>query len=186
MQPQVLWAQREDVLFVTVGVWDMQQESVDCTADQITISGVSGKDQTHHSTTLEFYAPVDPESVKSVKSAGNVTFFIKKAESGAYWPRLLKGKGKNPHWLKTDFARWKDEDEEEVVDNAAAPSAGPSGMGDMDFASMMQSMGGGVPGMPAGMEGMDFSKMASSMGAGEDFTAQDSDDDDDEMPSLAE
>jgi prostaglandin-E synthase len=42
-----------------------------------------------------------------------LSFVIQKKEQDeAYWPRLLKASGK-PHFLKTDFARWKDEDDEE-------------------------------------------------------------------------
>jgi prostaglandin-E synthase len=42
----------------------------------------------------------------------SVEFSLRKKESGPFWDRLLKEKTKL-HWIKTDFNRWKDEDEME-------------------------------------------------------------------------
>jgi hypothetical protein len=52
----------------------------------------------------------------------------------SYWPRLLKNRVKLGY-LKTDFSRWKDEDEEDDDTNEAANS-----LGGMDFSSLL---GGG-------------------------------------------
>lgn len=38
-----------------------------------------------------------------------IEFALEKKEPG-FWERLLSEKGKY-HWLKTDFNKWKDEDE---------------------------------------------------------------------------
>ena len=71
-------------------------------------------------------------------SARGAVFVIQKKEAGPYWPRLVKA-SKKPHWLQTDFSKWKDEDED-------AP-AEEDPMGGMDFSQF----GGGVrPGAPAG------------------------------------
>lgn len=36
---------------------------------------------------------------------------LEKKEKG-YWDRLLKGKGKTPQYIKVDWSKWVDEDEE--------------------------------------------------------------------------
>ena len=154
---------------------------------------------------MDFYAPVDEATIKCVKSAGNVVFFINKKDSAPYWPRLLKQAGKSPHWLKTDFARWQDEDfeEEAAPEN---PMGGMGGPGGMDMASMMGGMGGmggapggmdmasmmgGMGGAPGGMDfskfgDMDFSKMAESMGNDPNAVMPDSDDEDEEPVTAVE
>jgi hypothetical protein len=57
----------------------------------------------------------------------------KKADDQQYWPRLSKDKTKLPY-LRTDFSRWVDEDEQHEQEDQ-----------------------GGMQGFP-GMEGMDFSQ----------------------------
>ena len=39
-------------------------------------------------------------------------FILQKKEEGPYWPRLLKD-SKKVHWLKANWNKWKDEDDEE-------------------------------------------------------------------------
>ena len=44
-----------------------------------------------------------------------VTFMIKKLETGPYWERLLATKVKQP-WLRIDFKNWVDEEDEPEED----------------------------------------------------------------------
>jgi hypothetical protein len=77
----------------------------------------------------------------------------KKDVEQEYWPRLTKEKSKNAY-IKTDFSKWVDEDEQEETNPAAAMDD------EMNFGGM--DMGGGIPGMPGGMPGlgdMDFSQV---------------------------
>lgn len=67
----------------------------------------------------------------------NLSFIIYKKGKHGFWPRLLKDKSK-PHFLKTDFAKWKDEDDEEEE----AGAEGQDAFGGMDFSSIMNSAGG--------------------------------------------
>jgi len=41
-----------------------------------------------------------------------IEFALEKKDGGPFWDRLIKEKNKY-HWLKTDFNKWKDEDESE-------------------------------------------------------------------------
>ena len=45
----------------------------------------------------------------------NIELFLVKKESGPFWPHLLKQKLKQ-HWLKVDFTKWKDEDDDSDVE----------------------------------------------------------------------
>ena len=71
---------------------------------------------------------------------------LKKDHKSEYWPRLTKEKVKNA-FLKTDFSKWVDEDEQDG--EAAIPAEDPD----------MGGMGGGMPGMGGGM---DFEKASVS------------------------
>ena len=62
----------------------------------------------------------------------------KKDLKSEYWPRLTKEKVKNA-FLKTDFSKWVDEDEQNGDTAIAEDAPGPDmGMGGMD------GMGGGM------------------------------------------
>lgn len=39
---------------------------------------------------------------------------VQKAE-GEWWKRLLRGEGKTPHYVKVDWDKWVDEDEDEGI-----------------------------------------------------------------------
>jgi len=89
-----------------------------------------------------------------------------------YWPRLLK-ETKKVHFLKTDFDKWVDEDEQEA---RADDDYGNFGMND-----------------DGGLGGIDFSKLGTAGGMGETpdmedagtgAGADDDDDDSDDMPDL--
>lgn len=75
---------------------------------------------------------------------------FKKERQSEYWPRLTKEKVKNA-FLKTDFSKWVDEDEQDGV--IAEESSDMGGMGEMGG---MGGMGGGMGG------GMDFEKASVS------------------------
>ena len=47
---------------------------------------------------------------------------VMKTESGPFWGRLLKAPGKPPHFVKVDWSKYKDEDDEEKESGAKWPS----------------------------------------------------------------
>jgi hypothetical protein len=120
---------------------------------------------------------VDPEDVKQSTTARTITLRIAKKEDGPYWPRLLKAAGKPAPYIKVDWDRWVDEDEEAEDDMAGFEQMGGGGMGGGgmgDMASMMQGMGGGggmgdMASMMGGMGGgggMDMASLMAQMGQG--------------------
>ncbi|KAJ1911215.1 p23 chaperone protein wos2 [Tieghemiomyces parasiticus] len=157
LYPEVLWAQRTDVIYLTINVSDITVKTLDIQADRIKFEGTQG-DKTY-AFDLELFDKLNPEESKKAVSARAIRLILAKAEDKEYWPRLQKDK-KKPHFLKTDFDLWKDEDEEDE-EPAGAAGGGMPDFGGMDFSSLggmggMGGMGGGMPDLSslAGMGGM--------------------------------
>ncbi|KAK1689831.1 HSP20-like chaperone [Colletotrichum godetiae] len=163
--PEVLWAQRssssdasKNFVYLTITVPDVPKSSlkVDLKPTGLSFSGTSDSLKRSYAVDLELYAEIDPAESKVNHTGKNVEFKLQKKElKEEYWPRLLK-EAKKVHFLKTDFDKWVDEDEQ---DEAA----------EEDF-SQFGGMGG-MPGM-AGMEGLG------------DMEDEEDEEDDDDMPAL--
>lgn len=142
MIPNVLWAQRQDKLYLTIEVDGCKDVSIKFEDNTLHFSGMSGL-KVNYDFTIEFFNQIDPEKSKYAVSSRHIPMVIvKKDGSGPYWPRLLKDKTK-VHWLKTDFEKWRDEDDSEGEESNSK---------DMQFENMM-NMGdyaNGMPGMPGG------------------------------------
>ncbi|KRX39383.1 putative Xaa-Pro aminopeptidase 3 [Trichinella murrelli] len=111
VQATVLWAQRKNYIFLTVCVEDCKDPKVDITEDKFTFRGIGGTDKTPHHCEIEFYEKVDPNSVRRIISDRQLEFVINKLNNdGAFWPRLMKNKGRH-WWCKVDFNKWRDEDD---------------------------------------------------------------------------
>jgi len=129
LHPPVEWAQRKDLLYVTVRVEDSKGAKIEITDDKLFISGTGGPAKSPFECVVEFYKEIDSSKVKRGSSDRCIEFMIPKKETGSFWPRLLKSTTKQ-HWLKVDFNKWKDEDDESDVENA------------WDMNDMMGKMGG--------------------------------------------
>ncbi|SLM35187.1 HSP20-like chaperone [Lasallia pustulata] len=189
--PEVLWAQRssktdaeKNVIYLTISAPDVSPQStkIDLKPTSLTFTGHSETKKTTYHVELEFYAEIDPENSKKNHSPRDVEFVLRKKDmEEKYWPRLLK-ESKKVHFLKTDFDKWVDEDEQEAVAE------------DLDFG------GGGMPGMPGmggmggmggddgGFGGIDFSKLgmggAGGMPGMEGLGDMEGGDEDEDMPEL--
>mmetsp|Transcript_18323 Transcript_18323/g.30782 ORF Transcript_18323/g.30782 Transcript_18323/m.30782 type:complete len:176 (+) Transcript_18323:233-760(+) len=115
--PNVLWAQRKNTLLLTVQLVDCPDPVIDlCPEGKVDYQGVKQSDSTVHGFDLELFGGINPEETKISKTLRNTFLVIKKSEEG-HWPRLLKAKGKTPNFLKLDFDKWVDEDDEEDEGN---------------------------------------------------------------------
>lgn len=165
MFPEVLWAQRsnkdvaaKNIIYLTVKITDPEDLKIDLTAESLKLTCKS--DGNPYNLDLEFFEKIDPDNSKiDSKSSGNhVSMILRKlVAQEEYWPRLTKEKIRLPY-LKTDFDKWVDEDEQDAKESddedlgpMAGGPGGPGGPGGMDFSSLMQGAGGAA--------GMDFSKM---------------------------
>jgi len=137
LAPEVLWAQRENLIYLTIQVSDISDPVIKLDSKKLHFKGKGEQEQRTYEVELEFLEEVDPEASKQQLTARNLSFLIYKKGKHGYWSRLLKDKSK-PHFLKTDFAKWRDEDDEE---EDASPE-GQDAFGGMDFSSIMNSAGG--------------------------------------------
>ncbi|KAL8765455.1 MAG: hypothetical protein Q9209_007482 [Squamulea sp. 1 TL-2023] len=193
--PEVTWAQRssssdpeKNYIYLTIAAPDVPKVDVDLKPTSLTFTGHSDTKKTTYHVELEFYAEIDVDNSKTHHTSRDVSFVLRKKElKEEYWPRLLKD-SKKMHFLKTDFDKWVDEDEQD-----GAPDDAMAGMG---------GMGGGMPGMEGmggmggdgGFGGIDFSKLGGGAGGMPDMgdmpdmgeAGDDDDDDDEEMPALEE
>ncbi|KAI8640391.1 HSP20-like chaperone [Parasitella parasitica] len=138
LHPTVLWAQRADVVYLTVEISDIKKHTVDLTEKKLTFKGTGEKEQNEYEVEIEFYNDVDVQKSKQHLTPRNLTMAIYKKEE-AWWPKLQSGGKLN--FLKVDFQKWIDEDDEEEEGPANDP------MGGLDFQSLMQQAGGGMPNM---------------------------------------
>ncbi|KAI5995002.1 HSP20-like chaperone [Pisolithus albus] len=205
VHPEVLWAQRssasddeKNVIYLTINLPNIDQSSLkfELTSTSINFEANAGSPGTpvkHYAFSLDFFSEIVPEL--STKKLTDRSYFIilrKKEKKEEYWPRLTKEKAKNA-FIKTDFSRWVDEDEQDGVgssldDGADLMGGGmPGGLGGgMDFERMMSQMGGGLGGGLGGTGG-DVDVDADAAGETADVeTDSGSDSDDDGPPPLEE
>ncbi|EPY51912.1 hypothetical protein SPOG_00334 [Schizosaccharomyces cryophilus OY26] len=158
--PEVLWAQRshkenpdKNVIYLTVVIPDAVEPKINLTSDKLVIDSKSGA-AAHYAVQIDFFKEIDTENSKYSLTGRNIFFVLYKKElQEEFWPRLTKEKLRL-HWLRTDFERWVDEDEQEAQPEAAANPFGAGGMPDLS------ALGGGM----GGMEGMDFSQLGNMGG----------------------
>ncbi|KAF4443267.1 Hsp90 binding co-chaperone Sba1 [Fusarium acutatum] len=183
--PEVLWAQRSSVadasknfIYLTISVPDVPKDSLtlDLQPTKLAFTGTSSTLKKKYHVELEFWGEIDPAESKINHTAKNVEIKLQKKElKEEYWPRLLKD-SKRVHFLKTDFDKWVDEDEQNEAPeddfSQFGGMGGMPGMGDMggDFGGIdFSKLGGGGAGFPG------------AEGAGDEL---DEEDDDDDMPAL--
>ncbi|OJI95891.1 hypothetical protein ASPVEDRAFT_180976 [Aspergillus versicolor CBS 583.65] len=179
--PEVTWAQRSSAsdpernyLYVNIKAADVPRPDakLDITAKNVTFSGPSRKGVTY-TVSLDLYAEIEPENSKVNHSDRDVELVLRKKElKEEYWPRLLETSQKM-HFLKTNFDKWVDEDEQDE-----APED--------DYAN---NFGGFDPNDQGGLGNIDFSKLGGLPGAGGpggDFGGEGDEEDEEEMPALEE
>jgi len=135
--------------------------------------GVEEKD---YAFDMELFGEVIPE--ESSKRLSSRSFFLtipKKEKKLEYWPRLPKAEQKSA-FIKTDFSKWVDEDEQD---------GGVEEDPDLDMGGL-----GGMGSMPGGMDYEKIMAQMSDIGSaglsGSSGLAGDADSDDDDGPPSLE
>ncbi|KAL4894962.1 HSP20-like chaperone [Aspergillus ambiguus] len=157
LHPEVTWAQRSsstdaerNYLYVNIKAPDVpkSEATLNITPTTVSFSGPSKKG-VQYDVSLELYAEIDPENSKVNHSDREVELVLRKKElKEEYWPRLLKTTQKI-HFLKTDFDKWVDEDEQDEA-------------GDDDYANNFGDFGG-LGGDQGGLGNIDFSKLGAGL-----------------------
>ncbi|KAK2982109.1 hypothetical protein RJ640_023391 [Escallonia rubra] len=109
--PEVLWAQRSDKIFLTIALPDAKDVSVKCQPQGLLSFSAMGKQGEYFDFSLELYGKIVPERCKTNIGLRNTICSIQKEERG-WWTRLLKPEEKPAPYLKVDWNKWCDEDEE--------------------------------------------------------------------------
>ncbi|CAK9796904.1 Uncharacterized protein CG16817 [Anthophora plagiata] len=130
--PPVLWAQRRDVLYLTICLEDCKDPVINIEPQMIYFKGVGGTEQKMHELTMNLYGEIVPNTTVQNLKGRTLELVLTKKEEGPYWPRLIKEKTK-AHWLKSDFNKWKDEEDSD--DGVELKS-------EHDLEEMMRQMGG--------------------------------------------
>ncbi|EHK45396.1 hypothetical protein TRIATDRAFT_169917, partial [Trichoderma atroviride IMI 206040] len=199
----VLWAQRSSVadatknfVYLTISVPDVAKDDLklDVQPTKVTFTGKSATLKNTYHVELELFAEIDPAESKINHTAKNVEMKLQKKElKEEYWPRLLK-ENKKLHFLKTDFDKWVDEDEQNEAADDDMSKFGDMGKDQSHETNNLLSLLGGDFG------GIDFSKLGGGAGGMPDMSAMglegmpdlsssgvpdsDSDDDDEDIPDL--
>ncbi|EPS74301.1 hypothetical protein M569_00457 [Genlisea aurea] len=155
--PEVKWAEREDIVYLTLLLPDAKNPKVNVDPDgSFTFTGTAGTDNNHYELKLDLLDRINVEESKINIGVRSIICILEKAEK-KWWKKLLRGDGKAPHYVKVDWDKWVDEDD----DTGAMP-------GDFD------------------MGGMDFSKFGDMGGFGGDNTMDGLDESDDEELNEAD
>ncbi|KAF3018738.1 hypothetical protein E8E15_007382 [Penicillium rubens] len=201
LTPEVTWAQRSsdsdperNYLYVNIKAADVPKAdaTLSITEKNVSFKGASKKGVTY-SVSLDLFAEIDPENSKVNHTDRDVELVLRKKElKEEFWPRLLESKQKM-HFLKTNFDKWVDEDEQDEAgeDDYAnnfggfggeGGDPGAGGLGNIDFSKL-----GGMPGM-GGAGGMpDLSALAGGMGGMPGAAgAEGAEEDDEDLPELEE
>lgn len=106
--PPVCWAQRKDVVLLTVPLQDAEGVSLVVT-DKLSLQ-CTVADKLYKCEIPLFDEVVAEESSHVVRPRQIEIKLQKKKKGGEFWPRLTKDKTKNS-CIQVDWQRWKDEDD---------------------------------------------------------------------------
>ncbi|KAF4377166.1 hypothetical protein G4B88_009158 [Cannabis sativa] len=129
--PSVKWAQRSDKLYITIDLPDAQDVKLKLEPEgKFLFSAISGADKIPYELDLDLFDKVDVNESKASVGLRNIRYLVKKSED-KWWSRLLKQAGKAPVFLKVDWEKWVDEDEEHENNNKEVEN--DMDFGDLDF-----------------------------------------------------
>lgn len=117
--PEVLWAQRSDKLYLTVALPDAKDISVKNEPQGLFTFSAVGVQGESFSFSLQLYGNIVPDKCKTKVGLRNIICSIQKEEK-AWWKRLLKSEEKPAPYIKVDWNKWCDEDEEESESDLAS------------------------------------------------------------------
>ena len=129
--PSTKWAQRSDKVYLTIELPDAKDVKLNLKPEgHFSFLAKGPADDIPYELDLELFDAVNVEESKAAVAPRTICYLIKKAEN-KWWPRLVKKEGKPPVFLKVDWDKWQDEDDEDL---------GIGDFGDMDFSKL--DMGG--------------------------------------------
>ncbi|KAJ8763217.1 hypothetical protein K2173_025602 [Erythroxylum novogranatense] len=122
--PEVLWAQRSDKVYLTVALPDAKDITVKCEPEGFFGFSAVGVQGESFDFTLQLLGPIVPQGCKTNVGLRNIRCSIQKEEKG-WWKRLLKSEEKPAPYIKVDWNKWCDEDDEESSSDLASDDDNP-------------------------------------------------------------
>ncbi|CAH9107370.1 unnamed protein product [Cuscuta epithymum] len=114
-QPEVLWAQRSGKVYLTISLPDAKDVSVTPESTGLFAFSAVGAHGEPFSFTLHLFGNILPQACKTKISLRNIRCSIQKDQK-SWWPRLLKSENKPAPFIKVDWNKFCDEDDEESSD----------------------------------------------------------------------
>ncbi|XP_039043552.1 co-chaperone protein p23-2-like isoform X2 [Hibiscus syriacus] len=118
-QPEVLWAQRSDKVYLTISLPDAKDISVKCEPQGLFSFSAMGVQGESFDFSLELFGKIVPEGCKTNVGLRNIICSIMKEEKG-WWKRLVKSEEKPAPYIKVDWNKWCDEDDEDPNSDLAS------------------------------------------------------------------
>nr|XP_043636147.1 co-chaperone protein p23-1-like [Erigeron canadensis] len=111
--PTLKWAQREDLLFITIDLPDAKDVKLKLEPEgRFFFSATSGIENVPYEIDINLYDNVNVKESKASIGSRNIVYLVKKEES-KWWSRFLKQEGRTPVFIKVDWNKWVDEDEQD-------------------------------------------------------------------------
>ncbi|EMS68218.1 hypothetical protein TRIUR3_30845 [Triticum urartu] len=151
--PEVRWAQRIDKVYITVQLPDAKDAKVNLEPDGVfSFFATAGTDGNSYESKLDLNDKVNVEASKVSVGVRSIFCILEKADA-KWWNKLVRDDQKAPHFVKVDWDKWVDEDDDGADVNVDGMDF--SNMGGMGGMPGMEGLGGmgGMGGMP-GMEGL--------------------------------
>lgn len=147
---------------------------MDISSQSIDLSATSTTTDAQYALHIDLYKPIVASSVRKTLTGSHLFLVLSKADLGeAYWPRLTANKARY-NYIRTDFDRWVDEDEQEDEEEEGDFMGGNQfGNQDMDFSGLAQQLAGG--------RGADISHMKDTDFSDSDGAEEDAEEEEDEV-----
>ncbi|XP_072968203.1 co-chaperone protein p23-1-like isoform X2 [Typha angustifolia] len=108
--PTLKWAQRSDKVNLTIELPDAKDVKVTLKPEgKFNFSAT--KDGVPYEVDVDLFDNVNVKESKFYVGPRSIVYVVKKAEK-KWWSRLLKQEGKPPAFVKVDWDKWIDEDDE--------------------------------------------------------------------------
>ncbi|KAG6528367.1 hypothetical protein ZIOFF_010521 [Zingiber officinale] len=110
--PSTKWAQSSDTIYITIELPDAKDVKLTLQPEgRFYFSATSGAENIPYELDFELFDKVNVDESKTAVGLRTIYYLIKKADK-KWWSRLLKQGGKPPVYLKVDWDKWIDEEDE--------------------------------------------------------------------------
>ncbi len=94
--PPVMWAQRSNLLFVTICLEDCKDPTIRIEADKVYFKGIGGTEKKEHEVTINLYKEIDPDKTVQTPKGRNFELILYKKRKWTFLAKTYQGKQKVP------------------------------------------------------------------------------------------